>query len=163
MSRYDGLIIPRSYNEYINKTDPVAMSQALQLNGVMDAAPTANSNKPAKSGGIYNLFGYYQKLYATGYISAASTVRIKCVSGRQVFRIYARAGETVFFYQGTETVAIRERAGYRKISLAWDTDYLYISFSSYAENCFIESFYGYTDFEIIKEIPSGATAITITE
>ena len=34
MSRYDGLIIPRSYNEYINKTDPVAMSQALQLSGV---------------------------------------------------------------------------------------------------------------------------------
>lgn len=54
MSRYDGLIIPRSYNEYINKTDPVAMSQALQLNGVMDAAPTSGSNKPAKSDGIYN-------------------------------------------------------------------------------------------------------------
>ena len=52
MSRYDGLIIPRSYNEYINKTDPVAMSQALQLNGVMDDAPTADSNKPVKSGGV---------------------------------------------------------------------------------------------------------------
>ncbi len=47
-----GLIIPRSYNEYINVTDPVAMSQALQLNGVMDDTPTENSVKPAKSGGI---------------------------------------------------------------------------------------------------------------
>ena len=54
MSRYDGLIIPRSYSEYINKTDAATLSQALQLSGVMDAAPTENSNKAAKSGGIYN-------------------------------------------------------------------------------------------------------------
>ena len=53
MSRYDGLIIPRSYSEYINKTDAATLSQALQLPGVMDAAPTENSNKPAKSGGVY--------------------------------------------------------------------------------------------------------------
>ena len=31
MSRYDGLIIPRSYNEYINKTDAATLQQALQL------------------------------------------------------------------------------------------------------------------------------------
>ena len=30
MSRYDGLIIPRSYNEYINKTDPATLAQALR-------------------------------------------------------------------------------------------------------------------------------------
>lgn len=53
MSRYDGLIIPRSYSEYINKTDAASLSQALQLSGVMDAAPTEDSVKPAKSGGIY--------------------------------------------------------------------------------------------------------------
>ena len=53
MSRYDGLIIPRSYSEYINKTDAATLSQALQLSGVMDAAPTANSNHPTKSGGVY--------------------------------------------------------------------------------------------------------------
>ena len=53
MSRYDGLIIPRSYSEYINKTDAATLLQALQLSGVMDAAPTENSNKPAKSGGVY--------------------------------------------------------------------------------------------------------------
>ena len=57
MSRYDGLIIPRSYSEYINKTDAATLSQALQLSGVMDSAPTSGSNNPAKSGGIYNAIG----------------------------------------------------------------------------------------------------------
>ena len=33
MSRYDGLIIPRSYSEYINKTDAATLLQALQLSG----------------------------------------------------------------------------------------------------------------------------------
>ncbi len=54
MSRYDGLIIPRSYSEYINKTDAATLLQALQLSGVMDNAPTANSVHPVKSGGIYS-------------------------------------------------------------------------------------------------------------
>jgi len=54
VSRYDGLIIPRSYSEYINKTDAATLSQALQLSGVMDAAPAEDSVKPAKSGGIYD-------------------------------------------------------------------------------------------------------------
>ena len=53
MSRYDGLLIPRSYSEYINKTDAATLLQALQLSGVMDNAPTANSNHPTKSGGVY--------------------------------------------------------------------------------------------------------------
>ena len=53
MSRYDGLIIPRSYSEYINKTDAATLSQALQLPNVMDSTPTENSNRPVKSGGIY--------------------------------------------------------------------------------------------------------------
>ena len=53
MSRYDGLIIPRSYNEYINKTDAATLRQALQLPNVMDSTPTENSNVPVKSGGIY--------------------------------------------------------------------------------------------------------------
>ena len=53
MSRYDGLIIPRSYSEYINKTDAATLSRALQLPNVMDSTPTENSNRPVKSGGIY--------------------------------------------------------------------------------------------------------------
>ena len=53
MSRYDGLIIPRSYSDYINKTDAATLSQALQLPSVMDSTPTENSNIPVRSGGIY--------------------------------------------------------------------------------------------------------------
>ena len=53
MSRYDGLIIPRSYNEYINKTDPVAMSQALQLSGVLSGTVAAGDNKAVKSSAVY--------------------------------------------------------------------------------------------------------------
>ena len=53
MSRYDGLIIPRSYSDYINKTDAATLSQALQLPSVMDSTPTENSNRPVRSGGIY--------------------------------------------------------------------------------------------------------------
>ena len=62
MSRYDGLIIPRSYSEYINKTDAATLAQALQLAGVMDNAPTDGSVNPVKSGGIYNALAGKQDL-----------------------------------------------------------------------------------------------------
>lgn len=52
MAKYDGLIIPRSYNDYINKSDPVGVQQALALTGVMDDTPTAGSSKPVKSSGL---------------------------------------------------------------------------------------------------------------
>ena len=61
MSRYDGLIIPRSYNEYINKTDPVAMSQALQLSGVLSGAVAAGDNKAVKSSAVYEALAEYTK------------------------------------------------------------------------------------------------------
>lgn len=55
MAKYDGLIIPRSYNDYINKSDPVGVQQALALTGVMDDTPTAGSSKPVKSSGLVGL------------------------------------------------------------------------------------------------------------
>lgn len=55
MSRYDGLIIPRSYNEYINKTDPVAMSQALQLNGVLADIVQDGNLKAVTSNAVFDL------------------------------------------------------------------------------------------------------------
>ena len=79
MAKYDGLIIPRSYNDYINKSDPLGVAQALQLTGVMDAAPTAASTKPAKSGGIFaaNAVIMASSATLTGVaISAGSVVRI---------------------------------------------------------------------------------------
>ena len=53
MSRYDGLIIPRSYNEYINKTDAATLQQALQLSGVLSGAVAAGDNKAVKSSAVY--------------------------------------------------------------------------------------------------------------
>ena len=49
----DGLIIPRSYNDYINKTDPIALSQALKQNNALDDAPTEDSRGGVRSGGVY--------------------------------------------------------------------------------------------------------------
>ena len=54
MSRYDGLIIPRSYSEYINKTDAATLQQALQLSGVMSNSPAKGSSLPVNSGGVWN-------------------------------------------------------------------------------------------------------------
>lgn len=79
MSRYDGLIIPRSYSEYINKTDAATLQQALQLPGVMDNAPTVQSTKPAKSGGIFaaNAVIMASSTTLSGVaISAGSVVRV---------------------------------------------------------------------------------------
>lgn len=52
MSRYDGLIIPRSYSEYINKTDAATLQQALQLSGVLSGAVAAGDNKAVTSGAV---------------------------------------------------------------------------------------------------------------
>ena len=94
MSRYDGLIIPRSYSEYINKTDAATLLQALQLSGVMDNVPTAGSNHPVKSGGIYSAITtpqsgtvtsdysyYYNSLNKIGNIV---NLRLELYSGREV-------------------------------------------------------------------------------
>ena len=62
MSRYDGLIIPRSYSEYINKTDAATLSQALQLSGVLSGAVAAGDNKAVKSSAVNNaLTDFYRE------------------------------------------------------------------------------------------------------
>ena len=54
MAKYDGLIIPRSYSDYLNKADGATLSQMLDsIGGTFDASPTPNSVKPARSGGIF--------------------------------------------------------------------------------------------------------------
>lgn len=47
-----GLIIPVSYNDYISKSDPATLLQALRQNNVMDSTPTENSVHPITSGGV---------------------------------------------------------------------------------------------------------------
>ena len=59
MSRYDGLIIPRSYSEYINKTDAATLQQAWQLSGVLSGAVAAGDNKAVKSSAVNEALGDY--------------------------------------------------------------------------------------------------------
>ena len=60
MSRYDGLIIPRSYSEYINKTDAATLQQALQLSGVLSGAVAAGDNKAVTSNAVNNALARYK-------------------------------------------------------------------------------------------------------
>ena len=59
MSRYDGLIIPRSYSEYINKTDAATLQQALQLSGVLSGAVAAGDNKAVTSNAVNSALTNY--------------------------------------------------------------------------------------------------------
>lgn len=53
MSRYDGLIIPRSYSEYLNKTDSATLSQMLQhLTGLWSHAVSVGDQKPVTSDAV---------------------------------------------------------------------------------------------------------------
>ena len=63
MSRYDGLIIPRSYNEYINKSDPLTLAQALQQNNVLSGVVAAGDNKAVKSAAVATALANYLKIY----------------------------------------------------------------------------------------------------
>lgn len=62
MSRYDGLIIPRSYSEYINKTDAATLQQALQLSGVLSGAVAAGDNKAVTSNAVNGALVNYPKI-----------------------------------------------------------------------------------------------------
>ena len=63
MSKYDGLIIPRSYSEYINKTDAATLQQALQLSGVLSGSVAAGDNKAVKSSAVYEAVKKTNKIY----------------------------------------------------------------------------------------------------
>lgn len=63
MSRYDGLIIPRSYSEYINKTDAATLQQALQLSGVLSGAVASGDNKAVTSNAVNNALENYNYVY----------------------------------------------------------------------------------------------------
>lgn len=95
MSRYDGLIIPRSYSEYINKTDAATLLQALQQSGVMDAAPTANSNHPVKSGGVYESLLTNDK-YTTNELQVGIWTDGKKIYRKVITYNYTAGGELNF-------------------------------------------------------------------
>ena len=89
MSRYDGLIIPRSYSEYINKTDAATLQQALQLSGVLSGAVAAGDNKAVTSNAVNNalsnftLYSYYDKRGSSKFdeIQATAKFYIQLVDG----------------------------------------------------------------------------------
>ena len=82
MSRYDGLIIPRSYSEYINKTDAATLQQALQLSGVLSEAVAAGDNKAVKSSAVndalanYATKGDFAEYTSTPYLSFNPTSKV---------------------------------------------------------------------------------------
>ena len=75
MSRYDGLIIPRSYSEYINKTDAATLQQALQLPGVLSEAVAAGDNKAVTSNAVNGaLMDKANKTDLAGYVRCFESV-----------------------------------------------------------------------------------------
>ncbi|WP_296024518.1 hypothetical protein [uncultured Treponema sp.] len=84
MSRYDGLIIPRSYSEYINKTDAATLQQALQLSGVLSGAVAAGDNKAVTSNAVNSALANYvmkgssptfQEVKINGFLNLNTTHR----------------------------------------------------------------------------------------
>ena len=73
MSRYDGLIIPRSYSEYINKTDAATLQQALQLSGVLSGAVAVGDNKAVTSNAVNGALAEYT---AIPYLSFNPTNKV---------------------------------------------------------------------------------------
>lgn len=108
MSRYDGLIIPRSYSEYINKTDAATLQQALQLSGVLSNAVADGDNKAVKSGAVAvaitqavkalrYTFSYYESGYTGLYkISVPYTNNSNTTPAGSIV-INARAGNAYIF------------------------------------------------------------------
>ena len=77
MSRYDGLIIPRSYSEYINKTDAATLQQALQLPSVLSGAVAAGDNKAVTSNAVETALKKYNYANATTLNSSDDFNNIK--------------------------------------------------------------------------------------
>lgn len=83
MSRYDGLIIPRSYSEYINKTDAATLQQALQLSGVLSGTVAAGDNKAVRSSAVNEAIKGIHKQIGEFHYQASSTIRYFKISGYQ--------------------------------------------------------------------------------
>ena len=135
MSKYDGLIIPRSYSEYINKTDAATLQQALQLPGVLSGAVAAGDNKAVKSsavynelrekqiGEIYNSNGYW-KVSLIGFY--ARPIVIKCIGTLGLYDI-AMFGDTCsakLIRLGNSPTQIGYK--YKEPSRSGETGYLFI-------------------------------------
>ena len=119
MSRYDGLIIPRSYSEYINKTDAATLQQALQLSGVLSGAVAAGDNKPVTSDAVNTALGdYYNKQSVGNLLNNLQNQILKYYSFKNETGnfIYYRLGSFDSFI--SEITALRVN-GYQRDSLCF--------------------------------------------
>ena len=121
MSRYDGLIIPRSYSEYINKTDAATLQQALQLSGVLSNTVASGDNKAVRSSAVKSEITKYYPTISKGSVTDNSVTKkamvFDCLASKTklLFEIKASPAETAGF-QGTII-------GYRGSTIA--TVYIY--------------------------------------
>ena len=113
MSRYDGLIIPRSYSEYINKTDAATLQQALQLSGVLSGAVAAGDNKAVTSNAVNNALS---DLTSLSYLSKRNSSKFDEIQAYSKFYIQmVDVNSTGTFPQNANSGVI--------LTFAWDTPY----------------------------------------
>ena len=99
MSRYDGLIIPRSYSEYINKTDAATLQQALQLPGVLSGAVAAGDNKAVKSSAVNTALANLIIKDEKDFSSATEKLEFSIINGKlHIFYSSLYAGRGLFIF-----------------------------------------------------------------
>ena len=109
MSRYDGLIIPRSYSEYINKTDAATLQQALQLPGVLSGAVAAGDNKAVKSSAVNTALANLIIKDEKDFSSATEKLEFSIINGKlHIFysSLYAGRGLFIFVLPGYNRINI---------------------------------------------------------
>lgn len=161
MSRYDGLIIPRSYSEYINKTDAATLQQALQLSGVLSGAVAAGDNKAVTSNAVKYALENYEVKQNIGFLISRTTYKISFPKGSYL-KIITRGCEEVAVFRGSELKAFRNYDTYTKVdSINYADDYLYVTIKEYAEQTYILT----NSIKTIETstIPTTVTNIPITE
>lgn len=161
MSRYDGLIIPRSYSEYINKTDAATLQQALQLSGVLSGAVAAGDNKAVTSNAVKNALANYEVKQNIGFLISRTTYKISFPNGSYL-KIITRGCEEVTVFRGTELKAFRNSNTFTKVdSINYADNYIYVAIKEYAEQTYILT----DSIKTIETstIPTTVTNIPITE
>ena len=99
MSRYDGLIIPRSYSEYINKTDAATLQQALQLSGVLSGAVAAGDNKAVTSNAVNTALANLIKKEEKEFSSATEKLEFSIINGKlHIFYSSLYSGRGLFLF-----------------------------------------------------------------
>ena len=99
MSKYDGLIIPRSYSEYINKTDAATLQQALQLSGVLSGAVAAGDNKAVTSNAVNTALANLIKKEEKNFSSATEKLEFSIKNGKlHIFYSSLYSGRGLFIF-----------------------------------------------------------------